>query len=136
MQQLRPATDDDLESLLKLNNAEVPAVNWLDDYELRKLWEWSKWTFVAEGDGAIEGFLLALGPGHPYGSENYRFFSERHDDFHYIDPVVIGEGARRRGVGRRLYDALTAATSSPVLCCEVNLRPAHPVSPAFPLTLR
>jgi uncharacterized protein len=97
--------------------------------------EWSEWTSVAEGEGAIQGFLLTLGPGRPYSSDNYRFFSERHDDFHYIDRIVIDGGARRRGIGRRLYDALMAATSSTVLCCEVNLRPANPVSLAFHVNL-
>jgi uncharacterized protein len=135
MQRLRPVNDEDIESLLKLNNAEVPAVNFLEDAVLRALCQWSDWTYVAEGNAGIEGLLLALGPGHPYDSENYRFFAERHEDFHYVDRIVIGKGARRRGIGRRLYDALVAATSSPLLCCEVNLRPANPVSLAFHVNL-
>jgi predicted GNAT superfamily acetyltransferase len=85
-------------------------------------------------DGRVVGFLLAVGPGQPYESLNYRWFATRHDDFLYIDRVVVGGAHQRSGVGAALYDdvaAFAAAHGYRRLVCEVNIEPPNPGSDAF-----
>src|SRR3546814_14015768 len=77
-----------------------------------------------------------LGPGAAYASDNYRWFTERYDDFVYLDRIAVDSSARRAGVGGALYDALDALASErrvPALC-EVNLVPRNDPSLAFHAT--
>ncbi len=58
---------------------------------------------VAEADGQMAGFLVALREGTPHESPNYRWFSERYSEFVYIDRIVIARPFRRLGLGRVFY---------------------------------
>jgi predicted GNAT superfamily acetyltransferase len=84
-------------------------------------------------DDELAGFVLVLGPGLDYGSENYRWFSRRHERFWYLDRVAVHERFRRRGVGSAIYDAVeveAARRGWPVLL-EVNVEPPNHASLAF-----
>jgi uncharacterized protein len=126
-------TDAHLDDALVLNNDNVPDVNELSMDELVSLSADSIIAKAAVVDGAFAGFCLIFGPGIAYGSVNYQYFSARHGDFAYLDRIAVAPFARRLGVGRALYaaviDELTGTT--PVLCCEVNVRPRNDVSLAF-----
>jgi predicted GNAT superfamily acetyltransferase len=93
---------------------------------------------AAEVDGTVAGFCLVLPPGVDYASLNYGWFSRHaaelgYGTFAYLDRIAVAPAARRHGVGRALYarlvDELTG--SSPVLFCEVNVRPRNETSLAF-----
>lgn len=128
---------DDLDTLLALNNAAVPAVNTLTRDSLEDLVGWSCSCLVgADHDGTVAGFALLLGPGLDYPSPNYRFFTSRtlppeKADFVYLDRVVVGPDFRRRGVATTLYDHIEREYAGSVFTCEVNVRPANEVSMAF-----
>src|SRR3546814_5512987 len=110
----------------------------LDADQLATLVDISLASWVAEVDGAIVGFAICLGPGAAYASDNYRWFTERYDDFVYLDRIAVDSSARRAGVGGALYDALDAlapARRVPALC-EGNPLPRNDPSPAFPPTPR
>ena len=79
---------------------------------------------------ARAGFCWCLGPGQPYDSLNYRWFSARYDDFSYLDRIAVHPDFRRHGVGRGLYGELRRrlAGRHAVLLCEVNVRPANDAS--------
>lgn len=128
---LRPLVDDDLDEVLAANNAEVPAVGELDAAKLQALVGMGRPALVAEVDGRLGGFVVALPPGVPYGSPNYRWLSERYDDFLYVDRVVVLPGVQGLGVGRALYDELVAVADAPVLLAEVNTAPRNDVSLGF-----
>jgi uncharacterized protein len=118
----------DLEPLLELNNAAVPAVNLLDIHALRHFAETAPWFLVAHTAAGPAGFAIVLRPGAAYESLNYRWFSERYDEFVYIDRIVIAEDSRRAGLGRALYERVEAyarGVGAPILCAEVNLRPPN-----------
>ncbi|WP_265522206.1 GNAT family N-acetyltransferase [Oerskovia flava] len=128
---LRPATEDDLPRLVELNDAAVPAVPVTPVDEMRALVDVASLAVVAADTADPDeplGFLLALDPGAGYSSENYDWFEERGLDHLYVDRIVIGEGARDRGVGRQLYrtvfDAARTAQRD-VVTCEVNLDPPN-----------
>ncbi|MFZ4719479.1 MAG: GNAT family N-acetyltransferase [Ilumatobacteraceae bacterium] len=127
---IRSLTDADLPAALTLNNASVPAVNELDETAARILLGMSHEALVAEVDGSFAGFCWCMGPGHPYESLNYQWFSARYDDFSYLDRIAVHPDFRRHGVGRGLYGELQhrLAGRHPVLLCEVNVRPANDAS--------
>lgn len=130
---IRPFTDADTDHALALNNAAVPHVNELDRAEVQRLAGLAACALVAEVDGEFAGFCWVLGPGRPYDSLNYRWFSARYDDFVYLDRIAVHDHMRRHGVGRALYGELIERYTGacPVLLCEVNVRPANEASLKF-----
>ena len=84
-------------------------------------------------DEILAGFLIGLGPGLDYASPNYRYFCERYENFGYVDRIVVSPEARRRGVGSTLYDDYAAYLRgyTPVMVCEVNIRPPNDSSMAY-----
>ena len=122
-----------LEAVHALNLASVPHVNALNTDEL--LWFAGEAIYfrVATIGDRLAGFLVGLGPGLEYASPNYRYFSERHQAFAYVDRVAVAEDARRQGVANQLYaDFIDSVRDRvAVMTCEVNLRPANPGSLRF-----
>lgn len=127
----RDLTAADLPRVLELNNTAVPAVGPLTSAELAELVGMAAVTVVADVDGAVAGFAVGFAPGAAYRSENYRYFAERLDDFHYLDRIVVDPAYARRGIGSGLYDEVERRCASSVLVCEVNLRPRNDESLAF-----
>jgi len=131
---LRDAVAADLPAIHAINQANLPAVGDITFAELEWFFAKAGALRVAEVDGEVAGFLLALQPGLDYSSLNYAWFCARYTDFWYIDRVAVGEAWRRRGIGRELYtdaEASARAVSAPLLACEVNLRPRNDESLAF-----
>lgn len=126
----RPARPDDFAAVHALNAAAVPAVSAVDVGEIERLAGIGTCT-VVDLEGGVAAFLVTLGPGADYESVNYRFFAERHDDFLYVDRIVVAPHAQGHGLGRRLYDLAVGSTHAPVLCAEVNVRPRNDASLAF-----
>ena len=126
----RPITQADLPILLAMNNAAVPDVNRLDEAELARLADLSAVATVVVLDGKPQGIVLALRPGRPYDSLNYRWFTERYEDFLYVDRVIVAPDRRGAGLGRMLYAEVfdhAAAHGVARVTCEVNLEPRNPV---------
>lgn len=124
--------DDDL--LLALNQANVPEVGDLTAAQFAALIPMQAFLRVAWLDGAPVAALFLMNPGESYQSSNYRWFCERFEAFLYIDRIMVAATARRRGVGRALYDdavALARAADAPRLLAEVNTDPPNPGSLAF-----
>lgn len=130
---IRDATAADHAGVLALNNAHEPHVNALTEEEFGWIAARCGHFRVAEDAEGLLGFVMCLPSGLAYWSQNYAWFTERYADFLYLDRVVVGPRARRRGVGRALYDDLhrTAAGRWMRVALEVNLRPPNPVSIAF-----
>lgn len=131
---IRTATAADLDAVLALNQANLPAVGALDETTLAHLFEISIHLAVADDDGAVVGALVGLdGPGREYASHNYAWFSERFDRFLYVDRVVVADSHHGLGVGRRLYDDFiaVAADEHTHLLAEVNVRPRNAGSLVF-----
>ncbi len=131
---IRPAEADDFAAILALNAAWVHCTSPLDEVALGDLHAQAAYHRVAEVDGCVAGFLLAVGPGQGYESPNYRWFAARSDDFLYIDRVVVAGDHQGTGVGGALYDDIADwAVRHGVgrLVCEVNVEPPNPVSDAF-----
>ncbi|MFM7251793.1 MAG: GNAT family N-acetyltransferase [Ilumatobacteraceae bacterium] len=120
-------------SALALNNANVPELNELDGPEVARLASLAEAALVAEVDGQFAGFCWAIGPGQPYGSLNYGWFSRTYTQFAYLDRIAVLPEFRRLGIGRAFYDVLIDRLrgSWPLLTCEVNVRPRNEASLQF-----
>jgi uncharacterized protein len=129
---LREITRADWPTLLELNSASVQELSELDEQRLESLLSWAQRGLAVESEGAIVAFALAIAPGTPYDSDNYRWFEARFERFLYLDRIVVSAAVRRRGIGGRLYDRMEAtAVGFERMVCEVNLRPSNEASLAF-----
>jgi predicted GNAT superfamily acetyltransferase len=130
---LRAGTIADAAAVLALNNASVPHVNELTADTLARILALNAHYTVAEDADGILGFVVCIPSGRSYWSDNYHWFGERYDEFLYLDRVAVASRARRRGIGRALYDDLHRSVCGrwPRVALEVNLRPPNPVSEAF-----
>ncbi len=126
-------SDADVDEVLALNERNVTMLAPLDEQRLRQLRTWAHRCDVIEDDGEFAGFVITFGPGTPYDSENYVWFTERHGDrFHYLDRIVLHENHRRRGLGGFVYDEVERdARPRGRLALEVNLEPRNDASLAF-----
>jgi predicted GNAT superfamily acetyltransferase len=133
---LREFSSEDLTAVHAINAAEVPAVGEATADSLAHIASQSVIALVAEIGAAVAGFCFVLAPGADYGSKNYAWFSDRYEDFVYLDRVAIPPSHQRRGVGRALYAEVErlAAVRRPTatqFTLEVNLRPRNDRSLAF-----
>jgi predicted GNAT superfamily acetyltransferase len=130
---IRDVREHDLDAVLALNNTAGRSILALDAARLRYFFDHADYFRVAEIDGHLAGFLIALRNGADYHSPNYRWFNERYQDFAYIDRIVIANAYRRHGLGRIFYCDVSsyAEMRVPVLTCEVFLEPRDDVVVLF-----
>lgn len=128
----RPLVDADVDAVLELNKESVLALSPMDATALVGYRALSAHAVVCEIDGTVAAFALAYPPGTAYRSINYRWHSERFDDFLYLDRIAVATAYRRRGIASRLYDELeTEAAHHTRMVCEVNSDPPNRESLAF-----
>jgi predicted GNAT superfamily acetyltransferase len=129
---LRPITPSDVDHVLALNERNVVKLAPLDAARLGEIRDWADRVDVLEVDRSFAGFVVTFGPGTAYDSENYRWFTERFDDFYYLDRIVLHEDFRRRGLGGFVYDDVEeTARKHGRLALEVNLVPRNDASLSF-----
>lgn len=132
MPRLRPLTAGDHDAVLALNEQNVVKLAPMDDARLVELAALADRFSVVELDGEFAGFVITFAAGSSYDSENYRWFSERHDAFYYLDRIVLDDRFRRRGLGTFVYDEIERiAKQHQRLVLEVNLVPRNDASLAF-----
>ncbi|WP_296664850.1 GNAT family N-acetyltransferase [Demequina sp.] len=129
---MRPA---DITSVTALNAAAAPAVNLLSEVEVAELHGMCDVALVATNrDRDVIAFLLSLGMGQPYQSENYRWFEARGVRHQYIDRIVVSSSASGTGVGRALYESVferARERGATEVTTEVQLDPPNPGSVVF-----
>jgi predicted GNAT superfamily acetyltransferase len=130
---IRDVTPADLNTILRLNEQEVPAVSSVPIEKMQWFAEQAAYFRVAMKDDQLAAFLIGLRPGINYDSPNYRWFCERYEDFGYIDRIAVASHARRHGLATRMYDGFKASLPGGVdqMACEVNLRPPNESSMHF-----
>jgi predicted GNAT superfamily acetyltransferase len=130
---IRDAAEQQLDSVLALNNAAGITILPLDMTRLRALAEQAAYFRIALVDGQIAGFLIALRETAEYGSPNFQWFRAHYPQFLYIDRIVIARPYRGLGLGRIFYADVTsfAEVRVPLLTCEVFLEPRDDASVLF-----
>jgi predicted GNAT superfamily acetyltransferase len=120
-----------LDDLLRLNNQNARETSPLSRDKLANMVAAAAVASVIEPGIA---FLLAFGQGDNFDGGHFRWFRERLDRFLYVDRIVVGDGHRRNGLGRLLYQDLLRRAEllgHSHVACEVNVRPPNPTSDAF-----
>jgi predicted GNAT superfamily acetyltransferase len=129
---LRALRDTDVADVLTLNQVNVKALSPMDEARLHVLRKLADRFDVVDVDGAFAGFVITFGPGVAYDAANYGWFTERHEQFYYLDRIVLADDFRRRGLGGFVYDELERiAAPYGRLCLEANLIPPNDASLAF-----
>ncbi|MEO1113456.1 MAG: GNAT family N-acetyltransferase [Pseudomonadota bacterium] len=130
---IRSFEPGDLGALLSLNSAAVPAVNALGAEDMLDLVNQSLLCLVAIVDETPVGMLLCFGEGAEYASPNYRWLSDRFEQFAYTDRIFVDDAQRGRKIGDALYSELFERMAGTGRCftCEVNERPPNPGSLRF-----
>jgi len=121
---LRDVREHELDAVLALNNAAGPSILPMDAAKVRFFWEHAEYFRVAEQDGQITGFLVALSHAAPHESPNFKWFQDHEGEFLYVDRIVIARPRRGGGRGRAFYADVQsfAEVRWPQLCCEVFLQ--------------
>ncbi len=131
---IRPIEPVDLDRILEINEANVPEVGSVDAARMAFLFGASPIAAAVELDDAIVGFCLVMPSTAPYDSVNFGWFTERFEDFMYLDRVAFAADARGRGFGTLLYaevDRLMVEMDANHLALEVNVDPPNEASLAF-----
>ncbi len=130
---IRDVRENELDSILALNNAAGTTILPLDMSRLIELDEQAAYFRVAIVDGQLAGFLIALREDADYGSPNFLWFREHYPKFLYIDRIVIAKPSQGLGLGRLFCADVTsyAEVRVPLLACEVFLEPRDDVSVLF-----
>lgn len=129
---LREIEPRDHAAVLALNQDSVRELAPLDEDRLRYILAMCHRALLVERDGQVLAFALALAPGADYDSRNYARLSELYDSFLYLDRVAVAAGARRRGLGAMLYDAIEdSAREFGRMVLDVNVEPPNEPSLAF-----
>ena len=131
---IRNAEPKDYDFILNVNEVNVEVLSPMPMERMLWLKEMSDMFVVAEVDGELAAFLIAIREGQPYDSENYVWFSKKYPEFLYIDRIVIDEPFRAMGLGRKLYQAVkdrARETGVGVVTCEVDTIPYNETSLKF-----
>jgi predicted GNAT superfamily acetyltransferase len=130
----RPIEADDLSVVLLLNNEHATELSLLDAPRLATMVDIAALALALGPVGRPDAFLIAFAEDVPVQGPNHAWFLARGKRFVYVDRVCVGAWARRRGLARALYEAVSTHASrrgAQVLCCEVNSDPPNPGSDAF-----
>jgi predicted GNAT superfamily acetyltransferase len=122
------------QSIYDLNQANTPEVGSLESMQhLKQLIEFSSYNLLVLKEDEIIGFIICMREGSAYGSENYKFFTQRLKKFLYVDRVAIDKQHRRAGLGQAIYEDIFAQAISDSLpiALEVNTQPANQPSLNF-----
>jgi uncharacterized protein len=130
--QVRELARADWPAVLALNEASVRELSPLEEDRLGYILALAHRSLVVEDGGEVAAFAIAVAPGTPYDSANYRWFAERYERFLYLDRIAVAAERRRRGHGALLYDAMEqAARPFGRIVCDVNVKPRNEASLAF-----
>ncbi len=98
-----PATLAHTDDIVALNDRFVAVTSPMDAARFQHLFDVSSLCIVAENDGKVIGFVLAMTQGDAYENGNFQWFDERLNRYVYIDRIVVSEDGRGHGVGSQLY---------------------------------
>ena len=124
----------ELNAIFDLNQLNTPEVGSLESLDyLKKLIGLSAYNLLVLKCEEIVGFIICMREGSTYGSENYKFFTQRLKKFLYVDRVVVDERHRRSGLGKAIYQDIFAYANDKNLPIplEVNTEPVNQPSLKF-----
>lgn len=132
--EIRPLDDDDVDTVLALNQESISALAPMDAAALERFRRLTSLTRVCIIEGEVAAFAIAYPPGTAYDSINYLWHGDRFDDFIYLDRIAVSSRFRRRGIASSLYDDIEQiAEAHTRMVCEIYSDPPNTESIAFHL---
>lgn len=131
---LRQTQPADYEQIINLNNVEAPKIEPLTRGELETILAEASYVRVADLDGEILAVVISYHSSDQFESGPVRWFRDRHDDFFFIDRVLVSEPRRLMGLGRALYQDLAEycqRQACELMACNVSVRPRNEDALAF-----
>jgi len=130
---IRDVLEHDLDAVLALNNAADGGISPMNSAQLQKFYQIADYFRVAEVDGHLAGFLIALRENADCHGANFQWFKQRYERFVFIDRIVVANAYRRHGLGRVFYSDVHsfAEPRAPMLTCAVGLEPRDDVAVLF-----
>ncbi len=131
---IRDAAKADYPAIVKLNADAVEYTSIMDLERLKHLASLAAYLRVAETEGRVVAFLLAMQNSAAYENDNFDWFAERYEKFIYVDRVVVDRAYHGRKIGTLLYEDLFAFTRQcciPLVTCEINSVPSNEPSARF-----
>jgi predicted GNAT superfamily acetyltransferase len=131
--QIRDVTEGDLPAILRLNEEAVPQVSPVDMDTLSWFGSAAAYFRVAEAEGVLVGFLIAVAQDSGYPSKYFQWFCQRYTRFIYIDRVIVAEWARGNRIAWRLCEDVERFASELYypLASDVYSYPPNEVSLSF-----
>ena len=135
---IRNANRDDLTEIMKINHA-VAYPEKKDGFliqkrsieEFQKLLKLSKYFLVAEAEGKIAGYLIALDETADYlENELFSFYAKNYEKFTFVDQIAILPECQGRGIGTKMYKKIRESESKRILI-DIFLKPKNNQSIAF-----
>lgn len=119
--------------IINLNSENMPAVGGLDEKSYVRLLDYSDYFKLIKYNNQFIGFIIALLPGRPYESVNYKWFEKKYKSFIYIDRIVISPNYQNQGFGSLFYDDLKNDFKDDCdsMACEINIIPKNDISMKF-----
>jgi len=127
---IRTAKSDDLDELVRINNHEAKWVGAIDREFFEKYLEIPFFN-VAEENGNILAFMMAMDQSTDYDSENFLWFRDRIKRFYYVDRIVTNSSNKRKGIGKALYRNLIERRGGLPVVAEVAVEPVNSESIEF-----
>ena len=124
---------NDLSIIRAINDDAIPAVNSVSEDEFIWFHKNSIYFKKVMLNETLAGFLLVLPMNITYKSLNYCWFSERYNNFAYIDRIAVREKFKSSGVGTLLYKDLEKSLPKEIkmIVCEYNIKPLNIISKNF-----
>ncbi len=120
--------------VLNLNENLVQFLSPMDMKLCEQLFENAKYFWVIEQNGVVQACLIALDKGKEYESVNYKWFSDRYDNFIYIDRVIVSEDCQGKGYGKFIYKRIFEKAKNDgykFIAAEINIKPINTPSLSF-----
>lgn len=131
---IRDALEKDFPSIVKLNADHLEFTSVMDIERLKLLDSLAMYHRVAVADDRVVAFMLAIKDNVPYENDNYYWFSERYNNFLYIDRIVVDTDFQGRKIGTMFYEDIfmfARDNSIPLILCEISTMPLNKRSLAF-----
>ncbi len=130
---IRDVLENDLDAVLAVNNTAGEGILTMNKAQLGHFFAMADYFRVAEVDGHLAGFLIAVREHADHDSPNFLWFRDHFEQFLYIDRIVIARDNRRHGLGRVFYSDVQsyAEVRVPQLACEVFLEPRDDATVLF-----
>ena len=123
----------DANVLLAINNAALPDIGELNSHKAHWLVDHCVLPGLAMLDGQAAGMVVVLNDSCGYDSDFYRWFTDRYQNFWYIDRIVVTTWARGQGVAKQIYQHIDQAANEKGMALVADVYSEPPNVPSLKL---